>query len=116
MRRARVASTMAAMSVRLIDRLIFLDASDPAEAVPRPAPAPAPFWYANPLAWIALAVVAGYQRIVPDERKRACRFTPSCSAYMQASIRKYGVWNGGRRGLHRLRRCTGFVRGGEDLP
>jgi putative component of membrane protein insertase Oxa1/YidC/SpoIIIJ protein YidD len=35
---------------------------------------------------------------------------------MGLSIRRYGFWNGGRRGLHRIRRCTGFVQGGVDLP
>jgi putative membrane protein insertion efficiency factor len=107
---------MAAMTVRLVDRFISLDVGDPAERFARPAPPPSRFWFVNPLAWAALLAIAGYQRLVPARHKPACRFTPSCSTYVSLSIRKYGLWRGGRRGLHRLRRCTGFVPGGEDAP
>lgn len=107
---------MRGIAVRLIDVVISLDVSNPAEAVARAAPPRARFWFLNPLAWLALATIGIYRKLVPAQRRRACRFTPTCSTYMGLSIRKYGLWNGGRRGLHRLRRCTGFVPGGEDLP
>lgn len=116
MTRPSTTKRAAQMTVWLIDRVIALDPTDPAEAVARPAPPPARLWFANPMAWVALALVAAYRRGVPMTRRPVCRFTPSCSVYMSTSIRKYGLWNGGRRGLHRLRRCTGFVPGGEDLP
>lgn len=116
MRRSSIAGRVTAAGVRLIDRLISLDPADPAERVARPAPPAARLWFLNPLAWGALALLEAYRRFVPLDRRPACRFTPSCSTYMALSIRKYGLWNGGRRGLHRLRRCTAFVPGGEDQP
>lgn len=116
MRKSNVATAVAGMTVRLVDGFISLDSTDPAERFARAAPASSRFWFMNPLAWLALLLIAGYRILIPVRRKRACRFSPSCSNYMSASIRKYGLWQGGIRGLHRLRRCTGFVPAGEDIP
>jgi putative membrane protein insertion efficiency factor len=37
--------------------------------------------------------------------KISCRFYPSCSEYAALAISKYGVLEGGKRALNRLRRC-----------
>jgi putative membrane protein insertion efficiency factor len=74
------------------------------------------YWFLNPLAWLALGIIAAYQRLVPLEIKPRCRFNPSCSVYMSLAIRKYGFWRGRQRGLQRLRRCIGFLPGGDDWP
>lgn len=116
MRKTTVAVVMTATTTRMIDRVLALDVMDPAERVARVAPPPSRLWFVNPLAWMALLIIAGYQRLVPTHLKPGCRFTPSCSTYVSLCIRRYGLWNGGRRGLHRLRRCTGFIPGGEDIP
>jgi putative component of membrane protein insertase Oxa1/YidC/SpoIIIJ protein YidD len=68
------------------------------------------------LAWGALAAIAVYQRVIPDDKKPECLFTPSCSQYMSLAIRRYGVRRGVERGRLRLARCVGFVGGGEDWP
>ena len=107
---------MATLIVGFIDRIIRFDITNPAERHARVAPESSRLWFLNPLTWMALLLIGGYRRLVPLYRKPTCRFTPSCSNYMMLSIRKYGLWNGGRRGLHRLRRCVGFLPGGLDLP
>jgi uncharacterized protein len=84
--------------------------------VATPPPRAAPLWFINPLAWGALAAIALYQRVIPNDQKPECLFTPSCSQYMSLAIRRYGVWRGVERGRLRLARCVGFVAGGEDWP
>lgn len=36
---------------------------------------------------------------------RACRFTPTCSAYAMEALRCHGPWRGGWLGARRLCRC-----------
>ncbi|MEW6041256.1 MAG: membrane protein insertion efficiency factor YidD [Elusimicrobiota bacterium] len=43
-----------------------------------------------------------------------CRFSPSCSDYAIASLKKYGLFKGGFFAALRLIRCNPFVRGGYD--
>jgi len=42
-----------------------------------------------------------------------CKFTPSCSHYMQESIQKHGL-KGFFWGLIRLLKCNPFTKGGHD--
>lgn len=65
---------------------------------------------------MALAGLAGYRAAVPDSAKRTCRFQPSCSRYMSAAIRTYGVRRGMQRGMLRIHRCIGFGGSGYDPP
>jgi len=44
----------------------------------------------------------------------SCRFTPSCSAYAEESLRKKGAWEGGRLAIQRLCKCHPFHPGGFD--
>ncbi len=44
----------------------------------------------------------------------ACRFEPSCSAYAEEAIRRFGVLKGCYWAVRRLLRCHPFVRGGFD--
>ena len=43
-----------------------------------------------------------------------CRYTPSCSAYMQQAINKRGVVSGIILGAYRILRCNPFSTGGFD--
>jgi uncharacterized protein len=46
-----------------------------------------------------------------------CRFTPSCSRYAEAALRKHGFLGGGWRAAKRLARCGPWTRMGTvDLP
>ena len=76
----------------------------------------APAMIAAARAKAASAGVSALRRVVPDDRKPGCLFTPSCSRYMSLDIRRYGVWRGVERGRLRLARCVGFAAGGEDWP
>ena len=44
----------------------------------------------------------------------ACRFEPSCSAYAEEAIRRFGAVKGSYLAVRRLFRCHPFVRGGFD--
>jgi putative component of membrane protein insertase Oxa1/YidC/SpoIIIJ protein YidD len=116
MRRSTVWTIATRLAGGGVDRLIGLDPKDPNERFARPPPPVAPLWFFNPAAWAALGLIAIYCRIRPRRSHPVCRFTPSCSVYMSLSIRKYGVRRGIPRGLHRIRRCSGFVPHGEDWP
>ena len=55
-----------------------------------------------------------YKRFASPLLPRACRFEPTCSAYMYEAIRKKGVLKGLFLGVKRLLRCHPFCRGGFD--
>lgn len=61
------------------------------------------------LIWCVLA----YQATAPDSVRLRCVFTPTCSEYALAALRKYGVIRGVPRIIGRLRRCHP-PNGGED--
>lgn len=44
----------------------------------------------------------------------ACRFVPTCSAYADEAIARYGIVRGGRMSIARLLRCHPFHPGGLD--
>ncbi|MCR5111433.1 MAG: membrane protein insertion efficiency factor YidD [Ruminococcus sp.] len=64
---------------------------------------------------ILLLLIFLYQRYAPADIRKACLFTPSCSEYMRLSIMKYGVLNGVRKGVRRIRSCRP-PNGGVDEP
>lgn len=45
---------------------------------------------------------------------RACRFSPTCSAYTQEAVQKYGVFKGLGLGLGRVLKCHPWSPGGYD--
>lgn len=59
-------------------------------------------------------LVLGYRKILSPFLPRACRFYPSCSAYTEQAIRKYGVVKGVIFGIGRIARCHPWHPGGYD--
>ncbi|HUT07777.1 MAG TPA: membrane protein insertion efficiency factor YidD [Candidatus Latescibacteria bacterium] len=43
-----------------------------------------------------------------------CRYHPTCSAYAQEAVAKYGIFRGALLGVKRLLRCHPFHEGGID--
>jgi putative membrane protein insertion efficiency factor len=44
----------------------------------------------------------------------ACRFTPTCSAYAEEAIARFGAIRGGHLALRRILRCHPFASAGLD--
>lgn len=66
--------------------------------------------------WSLIAVVRLYQMLLSPLIGPTCRFSPSCSAYFLASVRKHGALRGTLRGIARICRCHPFHPGGYDPP
>jgi putative membrane protein insertion efficiency factor len=65
---------------------------------------------------LLIALIRIYQFMLSPLLGNVCRFEPSCSRYMVASLRKYGLLRGLARGLRRLSRCHPWNPGGYDPP
>ena len=63
---------------------------------------------------LLLAFIAAYRTVLGPFLGGFCRFAPSCSAYAEEAVRRYGVANGSRLAALRLLRCHPFHRGGYD--
>lgn len=67
----------------------------------------------------ALALVRFYRLVLSPIHHAivgpSCRFEPTCSAYAEQALTRYGVARGAWLTLRRLLRCQPFARGGIDL-
>jgi putative membrane protein insertion efficiency factor len=63
---------------------------------------------------IALAAVKFYQQAISPWLPKACRYYPSCSAYANEAIGKYGFFRGSFLAAKRILRCHPFHPGGYD--
>jgi len=63
---------------------------------------------------VLILILTGYRKIISPLFPPACRFYPSCSAYTQETIQKFGVPRGLAYGLGRLGRCHPWHPGGYD--
>jgi putative membrane protein insertion efficiency factor len=63
---------------------------------------------------VALLAIRLYQLVLSPFLGGQCRFYPSCSAYTQEAIDKYGLLKGISLGGRRLLRCHPFHPGGVD--
>ncbi|WP_394698292.1 membrane protein insertion efficiency factor YidD [Labilibaculum manganireducens] len=64
---------------------------------------------------IFIAFIRLYQNTAPKRIRESCRFEPSCSEYMIISLNKFGVKDGLKKGIKRLRKCKPPY-GGIDYP
>jgi len=68
----------------------------------------------GPIKEPALFALRFYKRYISPWLPRACRFEPTCSAYMYQAIQKKGLLQGLFLGVKRLLRCHPFCAGGLD--
>ena len=58
--------------------------------------------------------VRAYQVVLGPLLPAACRFYPSCSAYMIEALERHGAMRGGLMGIRRILRCHPLHAGGFD--
>ena len=63
---------------------------------------------------IALVLIRLYRSVLSPFLGNHCRYHPTCSAYTDEAIRKYGFLKGSFLGGKRLLRCHPFHAGGVD--
>lgn len=66
------------------------------------------------MARLLLGVIRLYRKVVSPLTPPSCRFTPTCSAYAEEAVRRYGAARGGWLALRRLLRCHPFGGSGYD--
>ncbi len=66
------------------------------------------------MARILLTLIRFYRRWVSPMTPPSCRFTPTCSAYAEEAVRRFGGARGGWLALRRLLRCHPFGGSGYD--
>jgi len=65
---------------------------------------------------VFLSFIRFYRRCISPYTPACCRFTPTCSAYAQEAITKYGALKGGWLSLRRLLKCHPFYKGDHYDP
>lgn len=61
-----------------------------------------------------LAPVRLYRRVLSPALPRRCKYEPTCSAYAEQAIERYGILRGLVLAGWRLLRCNPFSHGGFD--
>ncbi len=64
--------------------------------------------------FVLLLLVRLYRRLVSPMLPPACRFYPSCSAYVETALLRHGALKGSWLAARRLARCHPFHPGGID--
>ena len=63
---------------------------------------------------ILLAPLRAYRRVLSPALPQRCKYEPSCSAYAEQAIERYGILRGLVLAGWRLLRCNPFSHGGFD--
>jgi putative membrane protein insertion efficiency factor len=63
---------------------------------------------------ILLALITFYRYVISPLLGSRCRYFPTCSAYTQEAVERYGAARGGWLGIKRIFRCHPFHPGGVD--
>lgn len=63
---------------------------------------------------LLLLLIEAYRLLLSPLLGGHCRFWPSCSAYAQEAVQRYGAVQGSGLALRRLLRCHPFAPGGVD--
>lgn len=84
------------------------------EAFPQPTSSSSGRRVDRQMKFIALGLVRFYQACLSPLLPSSCRFYPSCSAYAQEAVEKWGTGKGIRLTLGRLLRCRPYGGHGYD--
>ncbi|MCD0452441.1 membrane protein insertion efficiency factor YidD [Actinocorallia sp. API 0066] len=68
----------------------------------------------GPVAWVLIALVRGYRKVISPLLPPTCRFAPSCSAYGLEALQVHGALHGTWLIVRRIGRCHPFHPGGYD--
>ncbi|MDQ6526437.1 membrane protein insertion efficiency factor YidD [Nocardioides sp. LHD-245] len=68
----------------------------------------------NPVTWVLVGLVRGYQLLVSPLLGPTCRYYPSCSAYAVQALQVHGALRGSWLAVRRLLRCHPWAPGGVD--
>ncbi|MEJ2094603.1 MAG: membrane protein insertion efficiency factor YidD [Gammaproteobacteria bacterium] len=63
---------------------------------------------------ILLSIIRLYRYLISPMFGPCCRFYPSCSAYAEEAIARYGLVKGGMMSVKRICRCHPYHPGGYD--
>lgn len=66
------------------------------------------------VARVLLVAIGFYRRALSPLLPPACRYTPTCSAYAEEAVRRYGAARGGWLAARRLLRCHPWGGSGYD--
>jgi uncharacterized protein len=66
------------------------------------------------LARVSLLLIRGYRKGISPLLPNSCRYVPSCSAYAEEAITRYGAAKGGWLTVRRLLRCHPWGGSGHD--
>lgn len=66
------------------------------------------------LNFLIILPVKCYQWIISPLLPDACRYSPTCSAYMIEAVQKHGIFKGTWLGLKRMGRCHPWGGHGHD--
>jgi hypothetical protein len=61
-----------------------------------------------------VGLLRAYRFAISPALGPACRFEPTCSAYAEEAIERFGACRGSYLALRRILRCHPFARGGPD--
>ncbi len=68
----------------------------------------------NPVAFLLILVVRGYQKVLSPLLPSSCKYHPSCSQYAIEALREFGVLRGAVLAAWRVLRCNPMSYGGYD--
>lgn len=63
---------------------------------------------------LLIGLITGYRYLISPFLGSHCRYHPTCSAYTEEAIRRFGVVHGSVLGLRRISRCHPWHEGGLD--